>query len=157
MVNDFPCLLVVRLVLNPEARYSESAIHRERTACGPTPNAYYQQRPSQQDPLYGSMQSQSAFGSLSSRANSGATSTEYSLSRESTRSDMDDRDSRSLFAPLSRTSSQVDSYSNSGSASTPPIAIAARHSRRDSIDSMYGFARSPMADELRSRKYTDRC
>ena len=100
------------------------------------------------------MQSQSAFGSSSSRVNPGASPAGYALSRQSTRSDMGDRDGRTetTFAPLSRTSSQVDSYSGTGSAATQPIAIAGRRPRRESFDSMYGFAMSPMADDLRLRE-----
>jgi hypothetical protein len=68
---------------------------------------------------------------------------------------MSERDGRTDtgFAALSRTSTQTDDYSSTGYAATQPIAIAGRPPRRDSIDSMYGFARSPITDDLRSREY----
>lgn len=158
MVSGFSGLLDVRLHSRPKARYNQSAIHRERAAYGPTPYGYNQRTRMRQDSSYGSMQSQSAFGSMSSRANLGASPGGYSLSRQNTRSDTGERDGSSGtgIVPVSRTFSQVDSYTGTGHATTQPIAIAGRQARRGSNDSMYGFARSPMTDDLRSRKYGSR-
>ncbi|KAF7508835.1 hypothetical protein GJ744_008712 [Endocarpon pusillum] len=133
-------------------RYNQSAVHQARATYGPTPNAHYQRTSMQHNSSYGSMQSQSGFGHVSSRANMGTSPAAYPLARQNTRSDTDERGGRSIagFAPISRTSSQAESYTNTGHATAQPIAIAGRHARRDSTDSMYGFARSPTSDDLRA-------
>lgn len=121
------------------ARYSQSIIHRERAAYGPTPTALSQRRPSQQSTSYGSMRSQSAIGSLPSRTYTGP---DPAFNERETRSD-------ASFGPVSRTSSHVDNYTGTAYAPTQPMTIVGRRPRRDSIDSMYGFAMSPMIDEMR--------
>ena len=148
-------LLVVPLGSQAKASYSQSVIHRDRVTYGPTPIAQHRRRTSQQNTFYGSMHSQSADGSLPSRANLGADLGDHALSRQSTRSDASERDSRSGtgFAPASRGLSHIDSYTGSAFAPTQPMAIAGRQPRRESFDSMYGFAMSPLADDLGSREY----
>lgn len=126
-----------------QARYSQSIIHRERAAYGPTPTALSQRRPSQQSTSYGSMRSQSAIGSLPSRTYTGP---DPGFNERETRSD-------ASFGPVSRTSSHVDNYTGTAYAPTQPMTIVGRRPRRDSIDSMYGFAMSPMIDEMRHRGY----
>lgn len=152
-------LLLVPLDSQTQASYSQSAIHCHRATYGPTPVAQYQRRTSQQATLYGSMQSQSAFGSLPLGANPGADLGDYALSQQSTRSDTSERDRRSGigFAPTSRGPSHINNYTGTAFAPTQPMAIAGRQPRRESFDSMYGFAMSPMNDDLGSREYEVRC
>jgi hypothetical protein len=93
---------------------------------------------------------------MSSRAISGVTPGDHPLSQQSTRSDTSARCGRpgTDFAPFSGDFSQVNNYTNTSQTTTQPMAISGRLARKDSNDSMFGFSKSPMADELRCRKYS---
>jgi hypothetical protein len=101
------------------------------------------------------MQSQPVVGSMSSGASAGAGPGDCPLLPQSTRSETSERygSPGTNFDPVSRIFSQIDSDTDIGHATTQPMAISGRLARCDSNDSMYGFARSPVADELRCRKF----
>jgi hypothetical protein len=137
-----------------QAQYHQSEVHRAREMSGPTPDESYQRAPSQQDSQYGSMQPQPGYGSFFNSTTTASSFGDRSLSWQSTRSETTDEGGRSdpNYAPPSGTSAQVDGYSGAGFTHSQPIAIARRAPRRESSDSMYGFQRSPVTDDLRSRE-----